>query len=202
MESINIDEFLKSLPSSVEGYLSDRAVNSAVNHLCNLKKDGLAKGLYWKEFETFLEARAMAHLTRAEYPIALYRFWNSVWNVKVLDEWHLPQPDDLGEGLIGPQTSWDDDNIAFRKEKGKFKLYTLVGLECDKTTIGFSLENAKTGALITDGFEPFEWFDEDSDWGGYMIASWPISVVDPRFDWGELQAARDHAVGLIRENAK
>lgn len=105
-------DFLTTMPDSIRSYLSDNAVEGAVDHLLNVKKDGLPDGLEWADYERFLAARAAAHLTRAEYPIAIWNFWKHVWQDSVGSEWLRPTPDETGADLIGPLTSWKDETIA------------------------------------------------------------------------------------------
>ncbi|MXO48934.1 hypothetical protein GRI69_11765 [Erythrobacter vulgaris] len=189
-------QFLDSLPESVTHYLSDSAIESSVDHLTEIKKDGLPAGLEnWREYGDFLAARAAAHLTRAEYPIALWLFWRHVWESEIPEQWKVHSPDYLGDDMVGPLTCWEDENLVLQSDCGELELYTLVGINSSSTTVGFAVEN-DAGSLISGPKGRFEW-RKDQEFDGYLIKIWDVSITAPEFPWSEVYAVRDEALKIV-----
>lgn len=198
MSDLNHKALIASFPDSVRTWLEDPKVYHAVNHLAGVKKDDLADGLQWEEFEAFLEARAMAHLTRAEYPIALFRYWDFVWGNSLDQGWQRESVDENGSELLGPQVSWNDGSMAVKFRKNGVTLHTLVGMDQHETTVGFSLEDEVQGDLINASAGAFEWHGPDTDWDRYMLAIWRgHSLTHEGFEWQNVIAARDEALLLV-----
>lgn len=195
------NQFLESLPDSIRHYLSDPAIESSVNHLTEIKKDGLPAGLEnWNEYGDFLAARAAAHLTKAEYPIALWLFWRQVWEGKIPDQWKAHSPDYLGDDMVGPLTCWEDENLVLQSDCGKLELYTLVGLNSVSTTVGFAVEN-ESGSLISESEGSFRW-KKDQELDGFLIKVWDVSIMTPIFPWSELYAVRDEALEILERQCR
>ena len=201
---MNIDTrkaLVADMPDSVRRYLGDAAICRAVQSIDGLSRDGLAPGLHWNEFLPFLEARAMAHLTRAEYPIALHKFWDRVWGTANLEGWTIQSIDQIGNDLVGPVTSWRDHNQVVNFTRGKFTLFTLVGLTEESTMIGIALDNEDEEGLLEGEqerfLEPWKWETEKVD--HYMMASWPVSITSEELCWNDLITARNQALDIARE---
>lgn len=198
MPDISHVDLIKAFPESVRNWLDDAAIYSAVNHLTSIKRDNLAEGLQWEEFEPFLEARAMAHLTRAEYPIAIWQFWNAVWGAAIGPDWQREAIDQNGNELLGPSTSWDGAFMAVKFTKNGATLYASVGLDRDKTHLAFALEDENEEPMIKASEKPFTWYSAQTDWEGYMVATWDEHpVTNKAFKWHDLIKARDQALEII-----
>ena len=191
-----INQFLESIPESVRHYLSDPAIKSSVDLLTEIKKDGLPAGLEnWNDYGDFLSARAAAHLTKAEYPIALWLFWRHVWEGNIPEQWQMRSPDYVGDDMVGPLTCWEDENLVVQSDCRKIELYTLVGFSSASTTVGFAVEN-ESGPLISKSEGSFRW-KKDQELDGYLTKVWDVSITTPTFPWSELNAIRDEAVAII-----
>lgn len=194
-----IETIIKNFPDSIRSMLSSAAISGAVHHLASVKKDGLVEGLAWDELVPFLEARAAAHLTRAEYPIAMWNSWEAIWGRKLTElEWEPLSIDDVGNDAIGPKAMWDNECITMHhthKEK-VFDLYTLVELSSNRTAIGFALEKADV-PQISGSKSSFKWEGLDSSYEGYMIASWDCAITDQEFKLDVLLAARNEALDWV-----
>lgn len=199
MPDISHADLIDAFPESVRNWLDDAAIYSAVNHLTYIKNDDLAEGLEWEEFKPFLEARAMAHLTRAEYPIAILQFWNAVWEEAIgACGWQREAIDQNGNALLGPSTSWNEASMAIKFTKNGATLYTLVGLDLDKTHLAFALEDENGKSMIKASEKPFTWYGAQTDWDEYMVATWDEHpVTNQAFKWQDLIKARDQALEII-----
>lgn len=200
---MNVDPrkaFVADMPDSVRRYLGDAMICRAVQSIDGLSRDGLAPGLHWNEFLPFLEARAMAHLTRAEYPIALHKFWDEVWGAANLDGWTIQSIDQIGNDLVGPVTSWRDHNQVVNFTRGRFTLFTLVGLTEESTMIGIALDSEDQEGLLEgeqERFpEPWKWETEEVD--HYMMASWAFPITSEEFSWNDMIKSRDESLHIVR----
>ncbi len=191
-----------ALPESVQMYLSDGGIKNAVNHLTSGKDEHLPIGLEFKDYENFLAARAAAHLTRAEYPLAVFRVWQRVWGEVLNDQWQPKSREWNKQKNMGPDSIWRDEEIVLihYNETAKAVLYTMVGLEGDKTYLGFDL-NLNGASKISQDEGRFKWHQEGKSelFNDYMVASWEKPITDSEFPTNEFFAARDHAWRMIKE---
>ena len=72
------------IPESYRKYCTDRAVQTAVDHILKSTKTlGIPTDLEWDELPKFHRAVLSAHQVRCEYAIFLHELWNAVWQPAV-----------------------------------------------------------------------------------------------------------------------
>ena len=72
------------IPESYRAYCTDRAVQTAVDHILGATKTlGVPTELEWDDLPKFHKAVLSAHQVRCEYAIFLHELWNAVWQPAV-----------------------------------------------------------------------------------------------------------------------
>ncbi|KRC81306.1 hypothetical protein [Sphingomonas sp. Root241] len=182
------------LTPSIVAYLTDRAIRTAVDSLLQFKISNMPPGLAVHELGEYLPARAAAELTRYEYAQALHRAWWEVWGSKVDSLWVSPDLDALqsAEQVVTVEGVWKDKWFSLYQERGSTFLYTFVEFNPEAVSIGYSLED-DVAPLLKEAIGPFVWH-EDGNYEGWFVATWPMSIARPDFDWVGVQAAASAAL--------
>lgn len=156
-----------NLPESVQSYLEDSAVGTAVDTLLGFKPNRLPTDLTLAELPEYVAARAQAELTRWEFAQACLALWSSIWE-PLLEGWQpgaLAEILDGDENAITPQAIWECDGFNIWHRRGPFYLWTAVQLTAEATTIAFGLQD-EDRPILKDA-PGFEWRDDD-DWSEWL----------------------------------
>ena len=192
-----------TFPKSVEAYLLDSAVRTGVDSLLNIKSNSLPNGLMWNELSSYYGAYAVAHLTKAEWAAAMFDLWVTVWGSCLPSGWNPAafEKQIEEEMLLTPQECWNGKCLLAQHQMGDLLLYTGVVATPAHLQIAFSLESSaqsrsQKGPIIKDAGGEYVWQD-DEDWWGWNVATFPGCVADPQFDLGPVLAAATSARNLV-----
>ena len=67
------------IPESYRAYCTDRAVQTAVDHILESKTLDVPTDLEWDELSKFHRAVLSAHQVRCEFAIFLHELWDEIW---------------------------------------------------------------------------------------------------------------------------
>jgi hypothetical protein len=181
------------LPATVQSYLADPAFRTGADALLEFGPEKLPPEIAFGDLGTYLAARGAAELTKYDYAETLHRLWCAVWGWQLGEGWTAPSADRLldKEFSVAPQDCWSDRCLTLYHDRGRYSLFTAVGLDVGKTTLAFSVETDTR--VLRAPCVPFTWRDDD-EWEGWFVLSHPHDLTDTGFDLEQLVDAARVAV--------
>jgi len=184
------------LPATLRGYLTEPAIRTGVDALLMVKSDSLPPDLRIDELGDYYAARAAAELTRYDWAAALYGLWTRIWAETLDNRWSQVSTETLMDDghSVTPVACWDDEGFCVYHSKGSVTLSTGISFDSGTTQISFSVDNDQ-GPMLRRDLTPFKWCDEDDDdWPEWLVFNYPVSPLDPLFQFDELRNAASKAV--------
>lgn len=129
------------IPPSMQAYLEHPDIKMAVDKLVDVDLDYIPTAVSWEEYSDYLNAKAMADLTRIEFTVGLKNLWSFIWKKQIKGHWDLTPIDAMKRRQdITIRAMWEEGNITIRHDCGIFSLYTAVQVTPDALTLAFAME--------------------------------------------------------------
>lgn len=179
------------LPSSMRAYLEHSDIKMAVDKLAEVDLDYLPSAMSWKEYSDYLNAKAMADLTRNEFGIGLKNLWDFIWGSQIVGHWKMASVDDMKvKQDISIGEMWEETDITVMHNCINYYLYTAVEVNAESLTLTFGMETDED--FIAKGeVSGYVWVEgKKGDWHEWNVARLPGNVaLTPEL----LQIARERA---------
>lgn len=204
-----------NIPESYRDYLTDRAIQSVVDHLLEQKDDALPAELEWDEVHSYHSAWLSAQKVKTDYALLLLELWAVIWKPSLekhgISSIHAYSIEDMKEYDAEPsrRALWDDGVFyrwfTYTSNDASFEVETKISISDENIRLHLKIEN-EAEEYITDELELSELWEKEED-DGYIYLSTrnklaSLTQCTDRLDISELIQLADEAISAFIKYAQ